>query len=177
MIHRDCAQDEIDYLLTKKQSVLYNLLHWPTAASSRLLVVGISNTLDFADRLVPRVRSRLGMNRLTFAPYSRQQLQLILSQRLHQVGFHFNSISNKQSEQSHRASTQSSTHRNAHDCDNGDELIGTLFHPDAVELCARKVAALSGDARRALQIWYVFHIWHHNIVNSFPYRRSSIYIA
>jgi hypothetical protein len=42
--------DEIDFLLTKKQSVLYNLLHWPTAASARLLVIGISNTLDFADR-------------------------------------------------------------------------------------------------------------------------------
>ncbi len=44
--------DEIDFLLTKKQSVLYNLLHWPTAASARLLVIGISNTLDFADRCV-----------------------------------------------------------------------------------------------------------------------------
>jgi origin recognition complex subunit 1 len=63
------------------------------------------------------------MNRITFAPYSRQQLQQILDQRLNTV------LSA-----------------------NLDSCGRSLFHPDALELCARKVAALSGDARRALQI-------------------------
>lgn len=38
--------DEIDVLMTKDQSVLYNLFEWPTAPGARLAVIGISNTHD-----------------------------------------------------------------------------------------------------------------------------------
>lgn len=54
----------------------------------------------------------MGLNTLVFQPYKREQLQQILSIRLH------------------------------------SEKLGG----DAIELCARRIAAVSGDVRRALQI-------------------------
>lgn len=35
--------------------VLYNLFEWPTRANSRLVVVGIANTMDLPERLLPKV--------------------------------------------------------------------------------------------------------------------------
>jgi origin recognition complex subunit 1 len=52
--------DEMDRLITRTQTVLYNFVEWPTRKNSRLIVVGISNTHDLPDRLLPRVKSRLG---------------------------------------------------------------------------------------------------------------------
>jgi origin recognition complex subunit 1 len=63
--------------------------------------------------LTGKITSRLGLTRLTFAPYSFKQLQEIVMARL--------------------AGIES-------------------FKGDAVQLVARKVAAVSGDARRALDI-------------------------
>ena len=70
--------DELDYLVTRKQSVLYNLFEWPTMKHSRLIVVGIANTMDLPERLLPKVLSRLGLARVVFAPYTRDQIRTIL---------------------------------------------------------------------------------------------------
>jgi Cdc6-like AAA superfamily ATPase len=32
--------DELDFLVTRKQSVLYNLFDWPTRRHARLIVIG-----------------------------------------------------------------------------------------------------------------------------------------
>jgi origin recognition complex subunit 1 len=77
------------------------------------------------------------MNRITFAPYSQRQLQSIISARLTQVGFELDRTT--QSEAAAAASSSTAAGK-------------SIFHADAIELCARKVASLSGDARRALQI-------------------------
>eukprot|EP00850_Spirogloea_muscicola_P007219 SM000036S13263 [mRNA] locus=s36:186500:191523:+ [translate_table: standard] len=74
--------DELDLLMTKKQTVLYNLFNWPTLPGSQLVVVGIANTMDLPERLVPRILSRLGLTRVAFTPYTRQQLQAIVAARL-----------------------------------------------------------------------------------------------
>ncbi|KAL3916662.1 MAG: hypothetical protein SGPRY_006726, partial [Prymnesium sp.] len=42
--------DEIDYLVTRKQSVIYNMFDWATSAGSSLIIVGISNTMDLPER-------------------------------------------------------------------------------------------------------------------------------
>ena len=106
--------DELDQLWTKKQDVMYNLFDWPNNKHSRLVVVAVANTMDLPERvLVKRVSSRIGMQRLTFQPYTREQLVTIVKTRLEGV---------------------------------------QAFSLQALELCARKVAALSGDARRALDI-------------------------
>eukprot|EP00743_Colponemidia_sp_Colp-15_P005754 GILK01006184.1.p1 GENE.GILK01006184.1~~GILK01006184.1.p1 ORF type:complete len:671 (+),score=120.08 GILK01006184.1:42-2054(+) len=105
--------DELDYLVTKKQKVVYNLFDWPSRRHARLVVIGIANTMDLPERLLPRIHSRLGMGRLVFTPYSRDQLKTIIETRLQDL---------------------------------------EIFDAQAIELCSRKIASVSGDIRRALQI-------------------------
>ncbi|XP_073103764.1 origin of replication complex subunit 1 isoform X1 [Elaeis guineensis] len=105
--------DELDLLLTRNQSVLYNILDWPTKPHSKLIVIGISNTMDLPEKLLPRISSRMGIQRLCFGPYNYQQLQEIISSRLRGL---------------------------------------EAFEEQAIEFASRKVAAMSGDARRALEI-------------------------
>jgi origin recognition complex subunit 1 len=47
--------DELDMLLSRDQSVLYNLFGWPQASGARLVVIGIANTLDLPERLLPKI--------------------------------------------------------------------------------------------------------------------------
>lgn len=105
--------DELDLLVTRNQSVLYNILDWPTKPHSKLIVIGIANTMDLPEKLLPRISSRMGIQRLCFAPYNYQQLQEIISSRLKGID---------------------------------------AFEKQTIEFASRKVAAVSGDARRALEI-------------------------
>lgn len=105
--------DELDLLVTRNQSVLYNILDWPTKPHSKLIVIGIANTMDLPEKLLPRISSRMGIQRLCFGPYNYQQLQEIISSRLKGIN---------------------------------------AFEKQAIEFASRKVAAISGDARRALEI-------------------------
>ncbi|CAM8974039.1 unnamed protein product [Rhodiola kirilowii] len=105
--------DELDLLVTRNQSVLYNILDWPTKPNSKLIVIGIANTMDLPEKLLPRISSRMGIQRLCFGPYNYQQLQQIISTRLMGIN---------------------------------------AFETQAIEFASRKVAAISGDARRALEI-------------------------
>ncbi len=73
--------DEIDYLTTNKQTVLYNFFNWPLK-SEGLVVLGISNTINLPERLHPRVQSRLGAERCIFQSYKVQEVVDILSFRL-----------------------------------------------------------------------------------------------
>ncbi|KAL7053682.1 hypothetical protein AAHC03_026920 [Spirometra sp. Aus1] len=110
--------DELDLLCSKRQDVLYSLFDWPCRQVGRrlLIVLAIANTMDLPERLLHhRVASRLGLNRLPFAPYSHEQLAEIVRSRL-------------------------------------GPALSSSFAPKAIELAARKVAAVSGDARRALDI-------------------------
>eukprot|EP00899_Mesostigma_viride_P008063 jgi/Mesvir1/17258/Mv07668-RA.3 len=106
--------DELDQLMSKNQAVLYNLFQWPGCRNSNLVVIGIANTMDLPERLLPRIASRLGADRLTFLPYTRSELEMILTERL--------------------------------------KGVPGAFEPKSLELVSRKVAAVSGDARRALDI-------------------------
>ena len=54
--------DELDLLVTKKQSVVYNFFEWPNLKNSQLIVVAIANTMDLPERsLSNKVSSRLGI--------------------------------------------------------------------------------------------------------------------
>jgi Cdc6-like AAA superfamily ATPase len=48
--------DELDLLVTSTQQLLYNLFDWPTHRAARLVVLGIANTLDLPERLLPKIR-------------------------------------------------------------------------------------------------------------------------
>lgn len=108
--------DELDQLVTKTQSVMYNFFNWPGLRHSRLIVLAVANTMDLPERtLSNKISSRLGLTRITFAGYNHEQLMKIIQSRL-------------------------------------EGVPGGIVEPDAVQFASRKVAAVSGDARRALDI-------------------------
>lgn len=43
---------------------------------------GIANTMDLPEKLLPRISSRMGIQRLCFGPYNFRQLQEIITSRL-----------------------------------------------------------------------------------------------
>ncbi|KAI9497187.1 P-loop containing nucleoside triphosphate hydrolase protein [Zychaea mexicana] len=106
--------DELDLLVTKKQTVMYNFFEWPNRPNSKLIVVAIANTMDLPERMLTnKISSRMGLTRINFQPYTYQQLYQIVESRLEGID---------------------------------------AFETEAVEFAARKVSAVSGDARRALDI-------------------------
>ena len=76
--------DEIDQLDSRKQSILYSIFEWPSKLNSKLILIGIANALDLTDRILPRlqVRCELKPKLMHFAPYSKQQIVNIISERL-----------------------------------------------------------------------------------------------
>ncbi|PVF93593.1 P-loop containing nucleoside triphosphate hydrolase protein [Serendipita vermifera] len=75
--------DELDQLVTTKQDVVYNFFNWPNLTGSKLIVLAVANTHDLPERaLSAKVRSRLGMVRINFAPYTKAQLAEIVNSRL-----------------------------------------------------------------------------------------------
>ena len=81
-----CLVDELDFLMVKNDSVVYNLFDWPQSANPKtcLIVVGIANMMDLPERFSSRVSSRLksGLDRIVFAPYSHEHINTILKTRL-----------------------------------------------------------------------------------------------
>ncbi len=50
--------DEIDFLITRDQEVLYRLFEWPALIDSRLVLIGIANALDLTGRFLPRLKAK-----------------------------------------------------------------------------------------------------------------------
>ncbi|KAK9805893.1 hypothetical protein WJX73_002145 [Symbiochloris irregularis] len=108
--------DEMDLLVTRNQTVLYNLFEWPTLAGARLAVIGVANTFDMPERVLPKIASRLGSARVPFQPYTKVQLATILQKRL------------------------------------ADVDAAAAFEPNSIDFASRKVAGVTGDLRRALEL-------------------------
>ncbi|XP_016057737.1 PREDICTED: cell division control protein 6 homolog isoform X2 [Miniopterus natalensis] len=110
--------DEMDQLDSKGQDVLYTLFEWPWLSNSRLVLIGIANTLDLTDRILPRLQARdkCKPQLLNFPPYTKNQIATILQDRLNQVS--------------------------------RDQILDNA----AIQFCARKVSAVSGDVRKALDV-------------------------
>ncbi len=145
--------DELDFLVTRKQDVLYNLFDWPQRKYARLVVVGISNTLDLPDRLTARVQSRLGLQRLFFVPYNVPQIVQIVNARLHSLMLppaNTQNVAVASAPASASSSASSSSAPAASSSQSGAAVA--VMESSAIELAARRVAALSGDVRKALQI-------------------------
>ncbi|XP_071714131.1 cell division control protein 6 homolog B-like [Rutidosis leptorrhynchoides] len=108
--------DELDYLITKDRVVLHDLFMLTTLPFSKLILLGIANAIDLADRFLPKLQSlNCKPMVVSFRAYTMNQIIIILKQRLMALPY-------------------------------------TIFQPQALELCARKVAAASGDMRKALGI-------------------------
>lgn len=122
--------DELDLFVTSRQDVIYNLFHWPNLPGSNLVVIAVANTMDLPERtLQPKVASRLGMTRIPFMPYTDRQLLDIVRARL------------DIDEQGTRVGTSAATQGCEH-----------VFRVDALMFASKRVANVSGDARRMLDV-------------------------
>ena len=84
-----CLVDEIDFLMTSNQSVIYNILDWPTTPMSRLVIIGLANTMDLPERFSSRNSSRIGVSgdlRIIFKPYKPEEVEQILEDRVKELG-------------------------------------------------------------------------------------------
>jgi cell division control protein 6 len=76
--------DEIDFLARKRggDDVLYKLTRINSElGTSRVALVGVTNSADLVESLDPRVKSSLGEVELVFPPYNAEQLRDILEAR------------------------------------------------------------------------------------------------
>ena len=118
--------DEIDHLLTLDLEILYTLFEWSLHHSSRLIVIGIANALDLTDRFLPRLKARnLKPQLLPFLPYTAPQIASVITTKLRSL------------------SSSESTPR--------DDYVPVLQQA-AIQLCSKKVAAQTGDLRKAFDI-------------------------
>ena len=87
------VMDEVDTLVSKNgDEILYHLTGLNSDLdNSKISLIGISNDTKFTSWLDPRVKSRLGEESLTFAPYNALQIEDILSQRA-KMAFHENVV-------------------------------------------------------------------------------------
>lgn len=79
--------DEVDQLDSKNQEVLYAIFEWPALPSSSLVLVGIANSLDLTDRVLPRLQARpyFKPKLLHFPPYSKAEIVQIINHRVKEV--------------------------------------------------------------------------------------------
>lgn len=47
-----CLLDEMEFLITKNQSVVYNFLQWSRAIGASFVLIGVANAMDVVDRLL-----------------------------------------------------------------------------------------------------------------------------
>ncbi|HJS83122.1 MAG TPA: AAA family ATPase, partial [Nitrososphaera sp.] len=76
--------DEIDSLVDKSgDDILYSFTraNQQMAKGGFISLIGISNSIDFKDKLDPRVRSSLSEEEIVFNPYTIEQLRQILKER------------------------------------------------------------------------------------------------
>ena len=116
--------DEVDQLESKDQAVLYTVFEWPALAGSKLALVGIANSLDLTERVLPRlqVSAAYTPTLLHYPPYTKQQIMDILTARI--------------------------TEAQLQQQDQAQPVITTR----AIAFLAGKIASLSGDLRKALDV-------------------------
>ena len=75
--------DEIDYYVRREgDDLLYKLVRInEELVNARVVLVGITNDINFVETLDPRIRSSLGEEEIVFPPYNAEQLLDILKQR------------------------------------------------------------------------------------------------
>lgn len=125
--------DEMDYLITKDQQVLFQLFNFASLKNTgiltnKLILIGISNALDLTDKFLPRLkRNCLNPESLQFLPYTAEQIKSVIINKLQLL------MENNKENQ-----VQSIP----------------IIHPAAIHLCSKKSASITGDLRKAFDICY-----------------------
>ena len=120
LTHSILCIDEIDKLLTKERSIVYDLFEWPYSSPNPIIVIGIANSIDLVEKSLPLLKIGHGPesplsssadrkpDTFVFPSYTAYDLKAILAQRV--------------------ALCTAATH-----------TASVLFHPTAVELLTKKV--------------------------------------
>lgn len=144
--------DELDALVTKGQDIMYNFFNWTTYENAKLIVIAVANTMDLPERqLGNKVSSRIGFTRIMFSGYNHDELKAIIDFRLKGLNNSFFYVDTK---------TGSARLMDAEEEDKdkltivppGMKRVQLHMSEDAIEIASRKVASVSGDARRALKV-------------------------
>lgn len=114
--------DEVDQLVDLDLALLYSLFEWSMLPNSRLILIGIANALDLTDRFLPRLKSR----------HLKPELLPFMPYSAEQIA---QVITSKLTGISEEASTHV-----------------PFLQPAAIQFCAKKVAAQTGDLRKAFDI-------------------------
>ena len=114
--------DEVDRLVDLDLELLYSLFEWSMQAASRLILIGIANALDLTDRFLPRLKSR------NLKPELLPFLPYTAGQIADVLTMKLKSLSAE------------------------DAQTVPFLHPAAIQFCAKKVAAQTGDLRKAFDI-------------------------
>ncbi|GAB7359354.1 hypothetical protein MBLNU230_g6005t1 [Neophaeotheca triangularis] len=114
--------DEVDRLVDLDIALLYSLFEWSMQPNSRLVLIGIANALDLTDRFLPRLKSR-GL-KPELLPF---------------MPYSAPQIAQVLSEKLRSLSSVESTNL-------------PFLQPAAIQFCAKKVAAQTGDLRKAFDI-------------------------
>ena len=120
--------DEIDGLLNSSQSTIYHIFEW-IQKYDRFILISVSNTFDLPEKVFKqKIVSRVGHERLDFNPYKCDELVDIAKRHL------IRSLKAKP-------------------VDDGSLKIADLkFDKQALKLCGSKVASITSDARKMLNI-------------------------
>ncbi|EKX52469.1 cell division control protein 6 [Guillardia theta CCMP2712] len=123
--------DEIDALLENcvENHVLLTLFLWSQLKDSRLIVMGIANALDLTHRFLPLLHAKgCAPKLLSFPTYSESEIVEILASRLN--------VNDGNVEKAGGEAQDKNT---------------IWFDRSALELCARRISAESGDMRKAME--------------------------
>ncbi|KAF9907319.1 AAA ATPase [Linnemannia zychae] len=143
--------DEMDQLLTKDQEVLYKLFQWSNMDNSKLTLIGIANALDMTDRFLPRLKAKnCEPQLLNFNPYQVAEIREIIMDRLFSLEGNNDSAKEDAENKNNCSDSRSTATKTA--SKTGLSRVAPLMQKPAIELCARKVAAATGDLRKALDI-------------------------
>jgi hypothetical protein len=135
--------------------VLYQLFDWPHAPGSRLAVIGISNTHDLDQRVLPRIASRLDQAKLAFAPYGVAQLTTIVRGRLHASGV--GGAVEETAVQLACRKVASETGADGGTSGRGMHALPTVHHPMLAPVCCR----CQRGCPRSCSFWHAtWHIRH-----------------
>ena len=120
LTHSILCIDEIDKLLTKERSIVYDLFEWPYSSSNPIIVIGIANSIDLVEKSLPLLKIGHGPesplsssadrkpDTFVFPSYTAYDLKAILVTRVAL-------------------------------CTSATLTASVLFHPTAVELLTKKV--------------------------------------
>ena len=163
--------DELDTLVTKAQDIMYNFFNWTTYANAKLVMIAIANTMDLPERhLGNKVSSRIGFTRIMFPGYTFDELKAIINLRLkgfNDTLFYVDSKTGRVYQEVDlfkEVLGEKIKDRNDNegkvispagiDPEENPDIIRVKLRmtPDAIEIASRKIASVSGDARRALKV-------------------------